>query len=77
MSQVRHRQFVIAAGALAALTLRAFAQRIILLLDEIQSADITTLQGIADALSMHGIQRSRNASWHLSTVRNLLVRGAL
>lgn len=51
-----------------------FAANVAPIIREIQSAGITTLQGIADALNARGIKTARARQWAPATVRNVLLR---
>jgi len=55
----------------------AFAANVLPVVRELQTAGITTVRGIAEALNARGIRTARVGEWHHSTVRNLLARGAV
>ncbi len=50
------------------------AASVVPIIDEIRAAGITSLEGIATALTARGIPTARGGRWHASTVRNLLLR---
>ncbi len=52
----------------------AFAQTLAPVIKELRAHGITTLRQIAEALNDRGMLTRRGGRWHVSTVRNLLVR---
>lgn len=50
------------------------AQEVLPVVDDIRTAGITTLQGIAAELNERGILTARKGHWYATTVRNLLAR---
>ena len=52
-----------------------FANRILPIVEEIRSAGIQTLQGIADCLNRRGIPSRSGGKWYPSTVRNVIQGG--
>ena len=55
----------------------AFAVKMFPLVQEIQSAGVHTLQGIADCLNRRGIPSRSGKTWHPSSVRNIINGGGL
>jgi len=53
-----------------------FAGKTITVIREIQAAGVTTLTGLATALTARGIKTRRGGDWYPTTVRNLLRRAA-
>ena len=51
-----------------------FAKSVLPLIATIQTAGITSLRGIAEALNARGVPTARGGRWQVSTVRNLLRR---
>ena len=51
-----------------------FAANVAPVIRDIERAGVTTLQGIADALSARGIRTARGRRWYATTVRNVLDR---
>ncbi len=54
-----------------------FAANVVPVIRDIERAGVTTLQGIADALSARGIRTARGRRWYATTVRNVLDRADL
>jgi len=54
-----------------------FIAKVFPIIEEIKSAGVQTLQGIADCLNRRGIPTRSGKSWHPSTVRNIINGGAL
>ena len=52
----------------------AFAERVLPLIDALRASGRTSLRDLADALNARGIPTARGGRWHVSTVRNLLMR---
>ncbi len=52
----------------------AFAARVMPVIEEIQSAGITTMSGIALALTRRGIKSARGGKWYATTVQNIIRR---
>lgn len=50
------------------------ASNVLPIIREIQTAGVTTLAGIAQALNVRGIQTSRNGCWHPASVKRILDR---
>ena len=56
----------------------AFAARVLPIVSSLRSAGVTDLRGLAAALNNRGVRTARGGRWHVSNVRNLLIRaGAL
>ena len=53
------------------------AAEILPIIDGIRAVGITTLDGIADALSKRGVATARGGQWYPSTVRRILMRAEL
>ncbi len=53
-----------------------FAANVLPIVRSIQEAGITGMVSIATALNDRGVRTARGGRWHVSTVRNLLVRSA-
>jgi DNA invertase Pin-like site-specific DNA recombinase len=53
-----------------------FAESVLPIVDELKRAGITTLSGIARALTCRGIKTSNGGKWYATTVRNLMHRKA-
>jgi DNA invertase Pin-like site-specific DNA recombinase len=51
-----------------------FAANIMPLIDSLRQAGVTDLRGLAFALNARGVRTARGGRWHISTVRNLLLR---
>ena len=51
-----------------------FAANIVPVIDAIRASGIESLAGIADALNARGIRSARGSRWHVSTVRNIVLR---
>lgn len=51
-----------------------FASNVLPIIRHVQAAGITSLSGIAEALSARGIKTARGGSWQAITVRNVLLR---
>ena len=51
-----------------------FAANIVPVIDAIRASGIESLAGIADALNARGIPSARGSRWHVSTVRNIVLR---
>ena len=51
-----------------------FAENTLPIIREIQTAGITTLQGVAEALNARGVQTARGKKWFPATVKNILAR---
>ena len=49
-----------------------FATKVLPVIEEIRSAGVKTLQGIADCLNRRGIATRNGKSWHPSSVRNVI-----
>ena len=66
------------AGAIGRETARgraaSFAANVMPVVCSIQTAGVTSLAGIADALNGRGVRTARGGRWHVSTVMNLLRR---
>ena len=64
------------AAAVAELKARAdrHALDMLPIVDDIRTAGITTLEGIAAELNSRGILTARKRKWYATTVRNLLAR---
>jgi DNA invertase Pin-like site-specific DNA recombinase len=54
-----------------------FIVKVLPIIQEIQSAGVHTLQGIADCLNRRGIPTRSGKTWHPSTVRNIINGGGL
>jgi DNA invertase Pin-like site-specific DNA recombinase len=54
----------------------AFAANVLPIIDALQRSGITDLRGLASALNQRGIRTARGGRWHVSNVRNLLMRAA-
>jgi len=54
-----------------------FIVKVLPIIQEIQSAGVPTLQGIADCLNRRGIPTRSGKTWHPSTVRNIINGGGL
>lgn len=54
-----------------------FTVKVLPVIDEIRSAGVQTLQGIADCLNRRGIPSRSGKTWYPSSVRNILQGGAL
>jgi hypothetical protein len=52
----------------------AFAANVLPIVRQIQSAGVSGLKNIANALNDRGVRTARGGAWHNSTVRNLLAR---
>jgi hypothetical protein len=50
----------------------AFAVKVLPVIEEIRSAGVQTLQGIADCLNRRGISSRSGKTWYPSSVRNVL-----
>lgn len=76
-----NRTNLAAAGAIgreaASAGAAAFAANVMPVVNSIQSAGVTSLAGIADALNGRGVRTARSGRWHVSTVMNLLKRSAV
>lgn len=71
-------QKAVAAMVTANKTAKAeFTAKVSPVIQEIQSAGVQTLQGIADCLNRRGIPTRSGKTWHPSTVRNVIQGGAL
>lgn len=53
-----------------------FAENILPIIQQIQSAGMTSYQAVAETLNRRGIATARGKQWHPSTVRNLILRDA-
>jgi DNA invertase Pin-like site-specific DNA recombinase len=53
-----------------------FAIKVVPIIEEIKTAGVDTLQGIADCLNRRGIPTRTGKTWHPATVRNILQGGA-
>jgi len=51
-----------------------FAGTLSPVIEGLRSVGVTSLRGIAEAMNERGIQTRRGGRWHVSNVRNLLVR---
>lgn len=51
-----------------------FAANVLPVIRSIQSAGVTGMAAIAKVLNDRGVRTARGGRWHVSTVRNLLVR---
>ena len=51
-----------------------FAENTLPIIREIQTAGITTLQGVAEALNARGVRTARGKKWFPATVKNILTR---
>ena len=51
-----------------------FAETMAPVLDDLRTEGITTLRKIAEVLNERGVLTRRGRRWHVSNVRNLLVR---
>lgn len=75
----RHEEHVLAASRGAAgnrARADRFAANVLPIVRDIKAAGVSTLEGIAAALNARGVRTARGATWHPSTVRNLLGRDA-
>jgi hypothetical protein len=54
-----------------------FAAKVLPVIQEIQSAGVQTLQGIADCLNRRGIPTRSAKTWYPSSVRNFIQGGEL
>lgn len=54
----------------------AFAANVMPISDSLRTAGVTDLRGIAAALNGRGVRTVRGGRWHVSNVRNLLLRSA-
>jgi len=54
-----------------------FAAKVLPVIDEIRSAGVQTLQGIADCLNRRGIPTRSGKTWYPSSVRNVIQGGGL
>ena len=52
----------------------AFAANVLPIVDALRSAGVTDLRGLASALNGRGVRTARGGRWHMSNVRNLLLR---
>ncbi len=54
----------------------AFAANVLPIVSSLQAAGVTDLRGLAGALNDRGVRTARGGRWHVSNVRNLLLRSA-
>jgi len=54
----------------------AFAANVLPIINALRRAGITDLRGVAAALNSRGVRTARGGRWHVSNVRNLLLRSA-
>ncbi len=52
----------------------AFAANVLPIIDSLRAAGVTDLRGLASALNSRGVRTARGGRWHVSNVRNLLLR---
>ena len=52
----------------------AFAANVIPIIDSLRAVGVTDLRGLAAALNSRGVRTARGGQWHVSNVRNLLLR---
>jgi hypothetical protein len=50
------------------------AANVLPVIREVQGAGVTTLQGIADALTARGVKTPKGATWTATAVRRVLAR---
>ena len=55
----------------------AFAANVLPAVNSLRAAGVTDLRGLAAALNDRGVRTARGGRWHVSNVRNLLLRSAL
>ena len=55
----------------------AFAANVLPVVRQIQAAGVKTHRALAEALNSRGVRTARGGEWHATTVRNLLMRGAI
>ena len=55
----------------------AFAANVLPVVRQIQAAGVKTHRALAEALNSRGVRTARGGKWHATTVRNLLMRGAI
>ena len=54
----------------------AFAANVLPIIDALRRAGVTDLRGLATVLNSRGVRTARGGRWHVSNVRNLLLRSA-
>jgi DNA invertase Pin-like site-specific DNA recombinase len=52
----------------------SFAAAVLPVLDSLRASGVTDLRSLADALNRRGVRTARCGRWHVSNVRNLLLR---
>jgi DNA invertase Pin-like site-specific DNA recombinase len=52
----------------------AFAANVLPIVESLRAAGVTDLRGLATALNSRGVRTARGGRWHVSNVRNLLLR---
>jgi DNA invertase Pin-like site-specific DNA recombinase len=52
----------------------AFAANVLPIIQSLQSAGVKDLRGLADALNQRSVRTARGGRWHVSNVRNVIVR---
>jgi len=52
----------------------SFAAGVLPVLGALQASGVTDLRGLAKALNRRGVRTARGGKWHVSNVRNLLLR---
>jgi hypothetical protein len=52
----------------------SFAAGVLPILDSLRASGVTDLRGLAHALISRGVRTARGGRWHVSNVRNLLLR---
>ena len=54
----------------------AFAANVLPIVNSLRAAGVNDLRGLAGALNDRGVRTARGGRWHVSNVRNLLLRAA-
>jgi DNA invertase Pin-like site-specific DNA recombinase len=54
----------------------AFAANVMPIIGSLQASGVRDLRGLAAALDNRGVRTARGGRWHVSNVRNLLIRSA-
>jgi DNA invertase Pin-like site-specific DNA recombinase len=54
----------------------AFAANVMPIIESLRASGITDLRGLANALNTRGVATARGGRWHVSNVRNVLLRSA-
>jgi DNA invertase Pin-like site-specific DNA recombinase len=54
----------------------AFAAKVMPIVESLRAAGVRDLRGLAAALNERGVRTARGGRWHVSNVRNLLIRSA-